>query len=66
MSASNGYEEPASGRNGHNDEENAGEYADLLLLERLESLEEEMEELGVQTLADVRARIRELGKKLDQ
>jgi hypothetical protein len=42
------------------------EYDTMLRLERLESLEEEMIELGVQTLDDVRRRIAELHKELDQ
>ncbi len=41
------------------------EYEDMLLVERLESLEEDMEELGVATLAEVRQRIAELHRKLD-
>lgn len=36
------------------------EYDELLLLDRLESLEEEMQELGVTTLDELRTRIREL------
>lgn len=36
------------------------EYDEMLLLDRLESLEEEMQELGVTTLDELRARIREL------
>lgn len=39
---------------------------DLLeLVERLESLREEMQELGVETLADVEARIRQLHLRID-
>jgi hypothetical protein len=40
-------------------------YDAMLVLERLESLEEEMEELGVRTLDDVRLRITELHRQLD-
>ncbi len=36
------------------------EYDELMLLDRLESLEEEMEELGVTTLDELRSRIRDL------
>ncbi|HEX8995389.1 MAG TPA: hypothetical protein VF812_05120 [Ktedonobacterales bacterium] len=36
------------------------EYDALVLLDRLESLEDEMQELGVTTLDELRARIREL------
>lgn len=46
--------------------EEAGDtYDDLDLLERLESLREEMAELGVTTLAEIDRRIRELHVKLD-
>lgn len=41
-----------------------GEYDDMLLLDRLETLEEEMEELGVATLDDLRRRIRDLHAQL--
>lgn len=37
-----------------------GEYDELLLLDRLESLEDEMLELGVTTLDELRTRIRDL------
>lgn len=42
------------------------EYDTMLVLERLESLEEEMEELGVRSLDDVRQRIAELHERLDR
>ncbi len=42
------------------------EYDDLELLERLESLREDMEDLGVKTLAEVVQRINELHAALDQ
>ena len=42
------------------------EYDTLMLLERLESLEEEMEELEITTLDDVRARIRDLHAELGE
>ena len=41
------------------------EYDAMMLLERLETLEEEMQELGVSTLDDVRRRITELNEQLD-
>ncbi len=42
------------------------EYESMLVLERLESLQEDMEELGVRTLDDVRRRIEELHRQLDE
>lgn len=42
------------------------EYDDLELLERLESLREDMEDLGVKTLVEVIQRINELHATLDQ
>ncbi len=42
------------------------EYDELELLERLETLREDMEDLGVKTLAEVVQRINELHRKLDQ
>lgn len=44
----------------------AADYAMLLLLERLESLLEEMEELGVSSRAELEARIAALHEQLDQ
>jgi len=41
------------------------EYRILLLLERLESLVEEMDELEVSTRADAEARLRQLHSQLD-
>ncbi len=41
------------------------EFDEMELLERLESLREDMEDLGVSTLAEVNQRIMELHKKLD-
>ncbi len=43
----------------------APDYDTLLLLERLESLLEEMEELGVSTRAEIEARIEALNEELD-
>ena len=41
------------------------EYSDMELLEMLESLREDMEELGVTTLQEVIERIEELHQRLD-
>jgi len=41
------------------------EYSDMELLERLETIREDMEELGLTTLQEVIARIEELHRKLD-
>lgn len=41
------------------------EYSDMELLERLESLREDMEDLEVTTLQEVIARIEELNQRLD-
>lgn len=41
------------------------EIDDMELLERLETLREDMEELGITTLAELNQRITELHKKLD-
>jgi hypothetical protein len=46
-------------------EDDEEEYNDMELLERLESLREDMEELGVSSLADVERRIEELHHKLE-
>ncbi len=43
-----------------------GEYATMLLLERLESLRVEMGELGVRSLADVERRIEALHLELSR
>ena len=48
------------------DEFDPAEYNTLIQLERLESLEEEMAELGVSTLDDIRRRIQELNAQLDE
>lgn len=49
-----------------NEDFDPAEYDTMLTLERLESLEEEMVELDVKTLDDVRARIAELHRELDE
>ncbi len=41
------------------------EYDLMMELEQLETLKEEMEELGVSSLAEVESRVRELNRKLD-
>jgi hypothetical protein len=41
------------------------EYSDMELLEMLETIREDMEELGVTTLQEVIARIEDLHRKLD-
>ena len=48
------------------DEFDPAEYNTLIQLERLESLEEEMIELGVSTVDDIRRRIEELNAQLDE
>lgn len=49
-----------------NEDFDPAEYDTMLTLERLESLEEEMIELDVKTLDDVRRRIAELHHQLDE
>jgi hypothetical protein len=44
----------------------AGEYDVMLELERLESLEEDMVEMKVTTLEEVRLRLAELHRRLDE
>lgn len=60
---------PGSNEREERDEEDRGhdlaEYDTMLVLERLESLEEEMVELGVSTLEEVRQRIAALHQRLD-
>jgi len=53
----------------HNaDDDMAGEneYDEMELLERLETLREDMEDLGVSTLAEVIQRIEELHRRMDR
>ena len=52
-------------RNGTEDTPAESDYDTLLLLERLESLLEEMEELGVSSRAEIEARIEALNQHLD-
>ncbi len=58
---SNGRDERDEEDRGHD----SAEYDTMLVLERLESLEEEMVELGVSTLEEVRQRIAALHQRLD-
>ncbi|MCL4465394.1 MAG: hypothetical protein M1401_05830 [Chloroflexi bacterium] len=46
--------------------EDPEEYKLMLVLEQLESLREDMEELGVTTLAEVEQRIADLHRQLDE
>ncbi len=48
------------------DEEDEIEYEDMELLEHLETLREDMEDLGVTSLAEVIQRIEELHRQLDK
>jgi hypothetical protein len=50
----------------HNDEPGEEEYDDMELLERLETLREDMEELGITSLAQLIERIDTLHSKLDE
>lgn len=52
-------------RDGAEDTSAEPDYDSLLLLERLESLLEEMEELGVSSRAEIEARIEALNQHLD-
>jgi hypothetical protein len=52
---------------GENDDAfDPAEYNTMVELERLESLEEEMQELGVASLDEIRRRIEELNAQLDE
>ncbi len=48
------------------DEQEKAEYDLMVQLDQLESLKEEMEELGVTTLAEIEARMWELHQRLDE
>jgi hypothetical protein len=50
---------------GDKDEMDGEEYDDMELLERLETVREDMEDLGVTSLAEVIQRIEEMHKQLD-
>ena len=58
--------DPKKKRETEEDDFDADEYDDLELLERLESLREDMEDLGIKTLAEVVQRINELHATLDK
>ncbi len=47
-------------------EQERAEYDLMLQLDQLESLKEEMEELGVTTLSEIEARIWQLHQRLDE
>jgi hypothetical protein len=49
-----------------NEEADEIEYSQMELLERLETLQEDMEDLGVTTLAEVIQRIEELHRQMDK
>lgn len=50
---------------GDNEGFDGEEYSEMELLERLETLREDMEDLGITTLAEVVQRIEEMHQKLD-
>lgn len=56
-------QQPASGEETWNKDD---EYSEMETLEMLESLREDMEELGVSTLQEVIERIEELHRQLDK
>ncbi len=58
----------ANGRGADDEDEmlDTEEYNEMMLLDRLESLEDEMVELKVKTLDEVRDRIREMHAKLGE
>jgi hypothetical protein len=65
MSDTNGHKS-APDENEDFAELDSEEYDAMALLDQLESLEEEMEELGVTTLDEVRQRIRDLHEQLGE
>jgi hypothetical protein len=57
----------AEKHDGHDQPLGASEEYDLMLqLERLESLREELEELGVKTITELEQRIAELHRQMDE
>lgn len=69
MTDANGRKPGAEGENedeGGIEDLNNEEYDTMALLDQLESLEEEMEELGVTTLDEVRQRIHDLHERLGE
>jgi hypothetical protein len=65
MASKNG-QAPGGDEPGDDDLDDDEEYNAMMLLERLESLEEEMEELEIATLDDLRTRIRDLHAELGE
>lgn len=55
----------SNGNSTRDDAFNRDEYNDMEMLELLETLREDMEDLGVTTLAEIIERIEALHKKLD-
>jgi hypothetical protein len=68
MTDGNGRKPEAGGEDAEDEIEGLDneEYDMMALLDELESLEEEMEELGVTTLDEVRQRIRDLHERLGE
>lgn len=70
MTSSNGRDtgkNPVDNDEPDDDEDfDPAEYDTMLQLERLESIEEEMTELGVRSLDEIRKRIDELHRELDR
>lgn len=59
-------QKPEDTRSAFNEEQwDEDEYSEMEILEMLESVREDMEELGVTTLQEVIARIEELHQRLD-
>ena len=58
--------DPKKKKDSEEDAFDEAEYDDMELLERLESLREDMEDLGINTLAEVVQRINELHAALDK
>ena len=59
-------QKPAFDDESNDEDMDEEEYDDMELLERLETVREDMEDLGVTTLAEVIQRIQELHHKLDK
>jgi hypothetical protein len=66
MSPSNTEDQKSYGTEDDDEFDDMTEYDDLALLEQLETLREDMEDLGVTTLAEVIQRIEELHLLLDK
>ena len=65
MSSKPEKHKPAPDDDTWDDDDMTNEYSEMERLEMLESLREDMEELGVSTLQEVIARIEELHRRLD-